>query len=199
MPTGLLVSNSAHKLFNRSKAQTFQLKGKRRKTHIWPEGFRFLLILTHHNKNRSSGRISSTSPGGKTDFFLKKFSFPNLWWRICDCLTNSRSEHTMPCWCWLLWMNWWLIGSILRTPTLDMYFCVISCTWGLEALIGWNVKLRGEAWVLLLDRLWLRLLVLNKSQMNKRRKGASFFLIEWFQLSQDLISLNKEMIKCNLC
>lgn len=92
MPTGLLVSNSAHKLFNRSKAQTFQLKGKRRKTHIWPEGFRFLLILTHHNKNRSSGRISSTLPGGKTDFFLKKFSFPNLWWRICDCLTNSRSE-----------------------------------------------------------------------------------------------------------
>lgn len=91
MPTGLLVSNSAHKLFNTSKAQTFQLKGKRRKTHIWPEGFRFLLILTHHNKNRSSGRISSTLPGGKTDF-LKKFSFPYLWWRICDCLTNSRSE-----------------------------------------------------------------------------------------------------------
>lgn len=197
MPTGLLVSNSAHKLFNTSKAQTFQLKGKRRKTHIWPEGFRFLLILTHHNKNRSSGRISSTSPGGKTDFFFKNSLF--LTSDDGSVIASADQKHTMPCWCWLLWMNWWLIGSILRTPTLDMYFCVISCTWGLEALIGWNVKLRGEAWVLLLDRLWLRLLVLNKSQMNKRRKGASFFLIEWFQLSQDLISLNKEMIKCNLC
>ena len=91
MPTGLLVSNSAHKLFNTSKAQTFQLKGREEKLIFDRRALGFFWFWHIKTKTDLLAESAALYQEWKQTFFFK-FSFPNLWWRICYCLTNSRSE-----------------------------------------------------------------------------------------------------------